>query len=1220
MRRACAVFGGVVVLVAAMGAAFADVALPTHTSAISVTPDGQTVWVVNPDSGSVSKVGANSLSRLGEFAVGRNPRTVALAGTQYAYVTAQDDDVVVRLDQADGGSVLTHTLQFGCAPFGVALSPDGTRVYVTCERTDALVILDPNLQELATITVPWPTPRGIAVSADGSHVYLTHFLTKEPNDTGHVSEIDTTTNTVSRVFDIPLDTTACETLNSAPGVANFLQTIALTPPDSPPEVANQLWVAGTRENVAGKGLFKRSTYFHNLPQARRFAFPFTPFPNADDRSARRSRFKPSFHDIIRSVIAKIDLATGSVKEYADIKGYNAPSGLGFSPDGTLAFTVDRTSNRFAMFNSARSGIINDDPPAHAPGSCTANAFDTVSENPLLQLMPPEVELRADDPAFLEVNGEIGGIALTGLDYDVSTNKMKPIFDGIGTTPIGLAVSPDGERVYTANSLSRTVTVVDARVGSGRCATVPHNPCSTPLDCVNTGVGVCGDSIHGNQIKKCSSDNDCNPGIRCTFNRKCLPQILAIVDSIDHDHDPLPPEIHDGKILFNVSARDSSLANNIGLDRPVPESDYQDPMTPSEPGTVVSTSHDAEYLACSSCHTETGNDGRTWDNSQFGASLRNTLDLRGRASFAPGTCGATAADASKVGQPCTFDAACGSGSPLTTCEADPAFVPMANPAVAAASQRFFNPMGTIHWNADRDEVEDFEHAFRSLQGAGDCDGNEHDPTACIGALIMRSHTTDPVEAADDLGAPNRAIPGTSGIAGIRLTHMADYVYTESDYVRNPNIGAAGEAISFAAKRGRAIFNDPRVGCATCHNGPSADNQQFSDKRPLQAGEAGFDPAQPASADNNPYLRHNVGTANIFDDTDPFVIAMLTAQGGGFQNATPGHEIPGHRGALTDYLTPTLVDAWNTAPYLHDGSAATLLDVVRPCTTRFQDCNAPGTGRNVNDHHGHTSFLTAEQLADLEAFLKAPHGPVGNPIAAELEITSFSLSALEFGFTFPFPVTGTIIPVTIHPTTRQISINGADIPSVMFDTKLAGIATATFDKQVFTGDFDDAGNLVLYNVSLTVNVARQNLHYVFNLHSGTTDLDGYTMTGAPIGRDGTLQVVDIVTGPPAPILGQPTDTACQLTGKLNTVPLTIARNGSIIGVVEDAAGHPLANARVSLRRGARRRAVTGADGRFSFDNLRLTGYLLRVSKPGNGHSLTPVLLNADTPAQDVTITLH
>ena len=55
------------------------------------------------------------------------------------------------------------------------------------------------------------------------------------------------------------------------------------------------------------------------------------------------------------------------------------------------------------------------------------------------------------------------------------------------------------------------------------------------------------------------------------------------------------------------------------------------------------------------------------------------------------------------------------------------------------------------------------------------------------------------------------------------------------------------------------------------------------------------------------------------------------------------------------TPTLRFLYDSPPYMHDGSAITLLDVL--------------TTANPADEHGATSHLTEQELADLVAFLSA-----------------------------------------------------------------------------------------------------------------------------------------------------------------------------------------------------------------------------------------------------------
>jgi YVTN family beta-propeller protein len=105
------------------------------------------------------------------------------------------------------------------------------------------------------------------------------------------------------------------------------------------------------------------------------------------------------------------------------------------------------------------------------------------------------------------------------------------------------------------------------------------------------------------------------------------------------------------------------------------------------------------------------------------------------------------------------------------------------------------------------------------------------------------------------------------------------------------------LSPAAERGKALFLDDSVGCAVCHPAPL-----FCDLK-----------------------IYNVGTLGKFDK------------------------------AADRFDTPTLVEVWRTAPYLHDGSAATLREVL--------------TTHNPNDQHGRTSHLSEPQLTDLLEFVRS-----------------------------------------------------------------------------------------------------------------------------------------------------------------------------------------------------------------------------------------------------------
>jgi cytochrome c peroxidase len=112
---------------------------------------------------------------------------------------------------------------------------------------------------------------------------------------------------------------------------------------------------------------------------------------------------------------------------------------------------------------------------------------------------------------------------------------------------------------------------------------------------------------------------------------------------------------------------------------------------------------------------------------------------------------------------------------------------------------------------------------------------------------------------------------------------------------PSPHLANGHLSEAAQRGERLFKSAEAGCASCHQ-----PELFTDLH-----------------------SYDVGTANPFDKQDK-----------GFD-------------------TPTLRELWRTAPYLHDGSAATVRDVL--------------TTRNPKDEHGKTSHLTPSQIEDLAEYL-------------------------------------------------------------------------------------------------------------------------------------------------------------------------------------------------------------------------------------------------------------
>jgi hypothetical protein len=152
-----------------------------------------------------------------------------------------------------------------------------------------------------------------------------------------------------------------------------------------------------------------------------------------------------------------------------------------------------------------------------------------------------------------------------------------------------------------------------------------------------------------------------------------------------------------------------------------------------------------WISCASCHPDGDGDGRTWQNPE---GLRNTTALFGMAWTHP-----------------------------------------------------------IHWSADRDEVQDFEHTVRSnlMQGRG----------------LIRGKVNPSLEE------PNKG-----------LSKDLDALSAYSNAHKFPLSPHAKQGLSESAKRGKDAFFSAETKCAECHSGP-----YYTDSTPTR-----------------PYKLHDVGTGS------------------------------------------------------------------------------------------------------------------------------------------------------------------------------------------------------------------------------------------------------------------------------------------------------------------------------------------------------------------------
>jgi len=149
-------------------------------------------------------------------------------------------------------------------------------------------------------------------------------------------------------------------------------------------------------------------------------------------------------------------------------------------------------------------------------------------------------------------------------------------------------------------------------------------------------------------------------------------------------------------------------------------------------------------------------------------------------------------------------------------------------------------------------------------------------------------------------------GGLGLTSQELADLEQFLLHGLTPPRNPHL--AGDGLSEVQAFGKTIFERADVGCATCH-----------------AGEATTDG-----------LGHDVGTESVVEEQ----LRILTAELFGESLAEP-----------VRLNTPSLRGLFYTAPYLHDGSAATLHDVLTQTATTM----------------GRTDHLSDEERDALVAYL-------------------------------------------------------------------------------------------------------------------------------------------------------------------------------------------------------------------------------------------------------------
>jgi hypothetical protein len=143
------------------------------------------------------------------------------------------------------------------------------------------------------------------------------------------------------------------------------------------------------------------------------------------------------------------------------------------------------------------------------------------------------------------------------------------------------------------------------------------------------------------------------------------------------------------------------------------------------------------------------------------------------------------------------------------------------------------------------------------------------------------------------------------------------------------------------RGEQLFQSPTVGCANCHYGPARTDSG--------AGNPTLDLSGPVVTSMTPggVLLHDVGTCNV---------------GSAYPDVSHPDDLGETRNPC-QFDTPALRGLADSAPYFHDGSAQTLMDVLT--LSRGQNCN----GRPGCTPMGNLEGLSQNDLNALVEYLRS-----------------------------------------------------------------------------------------------------------------------------------------------------------------------------------------------------------------------------------------------------------
>lgn len=345
----------------------------------------------------------------------------------------------------------SHADRLYKTPVNLAVSPDGAELYVVCEQSDSVMVVDIETENVVAEITVGRRPHGIAVSPDGERLYVTNRL----SDT--VSIIDATARRLLAAVEVGDEPHGV--VVGRDGRRVFVANTA----DNSISVVDPAALTETRRLVGSEG-------------------PWGLALSADGGSIYATSVRPNlgrFRDPPESEITVIDVDRAVVRDRYSVPEANMLEGIDFAPaSGVAIFTLMRTKNLVPLTRLAQGWSITNGLGVIQPDGRVDQVLLDLPHDAFPD--PTDVAISPDGRHALVTSAGADRVAVVDvvellalLDAATSRERAEVLPNLLGTcerfvvqhiavgrNPRAVVFSPDGKSAFVVHSLDDTVSRID----------------------------------------------------------------------------------------------------------------------------------------------------------------------------------------------------------------------------------------------------------------------------------------------------------------------------------------------------------------------------------------------------------------------------------------------------------------------------------------------------------------------------------------------------------------------------------------------------------------------------------------------------------------------------------------------------------------------------------------------------------------------------------------